>query len=262
MSIKKYHYNYLKQFMKNDLTNIEIINGVPKVVYIFWFSHLEHIPEFTIRRFNALQSLINNIKIPVIIITQENYKFWILKEHPLVKSFKYLSGVHKSDYLRVYILYHYGGGYHDIKWREKSWENEWNKFENNNIWFIGRREFKKEQIGYNPFLYEKTIQEQYLKTIQEQYSKMITMSWIISKPYNNCMKIMLHEIETILNNKLTELELNPAPISRCGIGVGCNENEYPLRWLEILGEIFHPLILNYTEHIDYTLPDILYKTYK
>ena len=254
MSIKKTHLNYLKQFMKNDLNGIEIINGVPKVVFIMWFSHKDYIPEFSVRRFNALQSLITNLKVPIIIITNENYKFWEIKEHPIHEGFNYLSGVHKSDYLRVYLLYHYGGGYHDIKWREKTWEIEWEKFMNPNIWLVGRRELKADYIAYDP--------EKDEKWVQNEFNKLITMGWVISRPNNEIMQILLNKINLKLDNKLNMLKLKPAPYSRCGIGNGCNEDEYALRWLELLGEIIHPLLLNYTEHIDFTLPDILYKTYK
>lgn len=254
MSIKKSHYNYIKQFQANDLDGIEFINGVPKVVFIFWFSHQDYIPEFSARRFGALQSLITNINVPIIFITNENYNKWEIPEHPIHEGFKYLSGNHKSDYFRAYLLYHYGGGYHDIKWREKSWENEWEKFSNPNIWIIGRRELKAEYIGYNPDKNEQWV--------QNEFQKLITMGWVISRPKNNYFGKLLKRIEEILTLKITELKLKSAPNSRCGIGNGCNENEYPLRWLEIMGEISHPLLLNYTEHIEYTLPDILYKTYK
>ena len=37
------------------------------------------------------------------------------------------------------------------------------------------------------------------------------------------------------------------------------ENNYPLRWLEVMGEIFHPLMLKYGDHIKFGLPDALKK---
>lgn len=41
--------------------------------------------------------------------------FFILKDAPLHPSYSFLSGVHRSDYLRCYLMHHYGGGYSDIK---------------------------------------------------------------------------------------------------------------------------------------------------
>ena len=254
MSIKKTHLNYLKQFIKNNLDGIEIVNGVPKVVFIFWFSNTDYTPEFTVRRFNALRSLVDNLKVPVIIITNDNLKCWEVPQYPIHEGFKYLSGNHKSDYLRAYILCHYGGGYHDIKWREKSWENEWDKFLNPNIWVIGRRELKEDYIAYNP--------EKDEKWVQQEFNKLVTMGWVISKPYNEYIQTLINKINEKLDSKIEILKLKPAPKSRCGVGNGCEENEYTLRWLELMGEIFHPLLLNYTSHIDFTLPDILYKIYK
>jgi hypothetical protein len=46
-----------------------------------------------------------------------------LPEYPLHPAFKYLSYVHKSDYLRSYFMHFYGGGYADIK-----------KYSSNNNW--------------------------------------------------------------------------------------------------------------------------------
>lgn len=250
--IGKYQYAYISQYMKKNMDNIEYINEVPKVVFIFWFSNKDYIPEFTMRRFNALQSLIQNIKVPVIIITKENYKYFELHQNPYNKSFEYLSGNHKSDYLRSYFLYHYGGGYHDIKWREKSWDQEWDKFKDKNTWIIGRRETKSDNIGYG----------EGQDWVKEKYENLITMGWVIMRKQNKYIETLLNKINDILNNKYELLKENPAPNERCGIGLNCENSLYPLRWLEIMGEISHPLQLDYTEHIEYTLPDIMYKTYK
>jgi hypothetical protein len=49
------------------------------------------------------------------VITPVLLPFFILPDHPLHEGFEYLSGVHKSDYLRSYLMNFYGGGYSDIK---------------------------------------------------------------------------------------------------------------------------------------------------
>ncbi len=36
-------------------------------------------------------------------------------EMPIHKAFPYLSLVHKSDFLRIYLMYNYGGAYTDVK---------------------------------------------------------------------------------------------------------------------------------------------------
>ena len=254
-SISKSHYKFIKQYMKTSLNDIIYVNNIPKVVYIFWFSHTDITPAFTIRRFNALNSLINGLKVPVIIITSENYKFFEKKEYPIHEGFNYLSGNHKSDYLRAYMLHHYGGGYHDIKFREKSWENEWEKLSDPNYWILGRQEFYEDAIGYPPNC-------EYLK---KEYNKLVTMGWVICRPNNEYTKELLDTIHTTLDNCIEKLKECPATKPRFPEPIDIDINnkiKYPLRWLELMGEISHTLMLKYNSHILFGLPDILYKTYK
>jgi hypothetical protein len=42
-------------------------------------------------------------------------------------------------------------------------------------------------------------------------------------------------------------------------GIFTKKNNYLLRWLEVMGEIFHPLMLKYNEHIKFGLQDDLKK---
>ena len=177
-----------------------------------------------------------------------------MKEQPIHPAFNYLSANHKSDYVRAYMLYHYGGGYHDIKFREKSWENEWDKFQNKDIWMVGRRETYEDAIGFPPG-------EEWLK---KEFSKLITMGWIITRPKTEYLERLYNKIHEVLSSKLELLQKNPAICPRQTEQTDINNPEYlyPLRWLEIMGEIFHKLLLEFTDKIDYSLPDILYKNYK
>ena len=65
-------------------------------------------------RRNALSSL-SNTGLEVIFVNQDNLSNWVLKNAPLHTSYKYLSSVHKADYLRCYFMHHYGGAYSDVK---------------------------------------------------------------------------------------------------------------------------------------------------
>lgn len=243
--IRKSQYKIIKQYIKHNLDDIEVVNGVPKVVYVCWFSHIKGaLPFFTVRRINALLSLIKNIGAPVIMITDENFKSFEVKDNPIHEGFDFLSGNHKSDYVRAYMLYHYGGGYHDIKYREKSWENEWEKFGNENIWIVGRRETNVNAIAGT-------------EDVKKEYNKLITPGWILAKKHNAFHQNLLNKINSNLDDKLDKLREHPALLPR-----DQETKSYPLEWCDMMGNIFHPLLLNYTEHIDYTLPDILYKLYK
>jgi LmbE family N-acetylglucosaminyl deacetylase len=256
----KYHddqEHFLKKFNKESFDNIEFINGIPKVVYVCWFGgYTKKRPLMSFNRFEAFKSLVKNISIPVILLTEKNIYNFEKKEHKFNKGFLYLSGVQKSDYIRVYMLHHYGGGYHDIKWRKESWNDEWiknNWIEDDNIWIYGRRESNENAIAYPPG-------KQY---IQKEYNKLVTMGWIICKKNTKFTSELLNQIENILDNKYEKLKKNPGykssgyyPDKPFDL---VKENCYPLRWLEILGEVFHPLMLKYNNHIKYGLKDAIKK---
>ena len=66
-----------------------------------------------------------NIGASVELVTDTNLHEYNIPEspmHPAVCS-KTLSAIHKADYLRVYFMHHYGGGYHDVKPHSAS--NNW-----------------------------------------------------------------------------------------------------------------------------------------
>jgi hypothetical protein len=254
--ISKEQYNFIKPFMKDNLDGIKIVNGVPKVVFVCWFSHKTFLPLMTENRFAALKSLIGNIGVPVIMITSENYMNFEIGKSPIHEAFNYLTGVHKADYLRGYLMNHYGGGYHDVKYRDLGWKDEWKKLKKSSVWIVGRRERKEQWIGYPPGQ----------KHIQKEFNKLATMCWIICRPHTLYTKELLEKVNNTLDKHLDMLKKYPAEIPR---GYYDDKpfdmappNSYPLRWLEILGEIFHPLMLKYNKHLVFDLPDAAPKRYK
>jgi hypothetical protein len=246
---------YIQQYEKKNFDNIEFINGVPKVVFVCWFGGYKvDNQKMSKYRFEAFKSLTENIGVPVILISSNNYSSFIKKTHPIHKSFELLSGNHKSDYIRAYFLHYYGGGYHDIKHREESWHDCWdNWLFDDNIWIFGRRENNRRAIGYPPNNVH----------IRNHYDKLVTMGWVICKPNTKYTSNLLNKIEDVLDKKYDELVAHPGYNSAGYYNENpfqiAEENNYPLRWLEIMGEISHPLMLKFTENIKYGLPDAIKK---
>ena len=81
-----------------------------RVIYCFWFG-----PEMSDNRKKCFESIIQNSKVGVRLVTKHNLQEYNLADSPIHPAFQYLSATHKSDYLRCYFMYHYGGGYTDIK---------------------------------------------------------------------------------------------------------------------------------------------------
>lgn len=225
-------------------------------MFICWFSHDEDVPDMSDNRFRALKTLVDNIGVPVIMITNNNLQSFVKSDYPLHEGFKYLTGNHKSDYLRSYLLHHYGGGYHDIKFRTSSWDDQWDKFINNDTWIVGRKEYKERWIGYSPGM----------KHIQKEHNKLVTMGWIICRPYTKYTYSLSKALEATLDKHLPSLIKYPAQIPRGYYPDKPYEpvppNSYPLRWLEMMGEKSHEIMLKYTSNICFGLPDVVYKNYK
>ena len=253
--------NILSKYVLNVkvFSNIIKIHNVPKIVYVCWFGGYKcntynSMMSITPNRMGAFNSMVYNIQSPVCLLTFDNFRRLIKPDFQVHRAFPFLSGVHKSDYARCYMLHHYGGGYHDIKYRDESWAECWEKdnwLEDDSIWMYGRREKDAEAIGYPPGM----------QHIQSEYEKMITMGWIICKPYTPFTHDLMQQIHDKLDSVYDQLRIYPG-LKSSGYYADkpfdpVPEESYPLRWLELLGEIFHPLMLKYTDHIKFGLPDAL-----
>lgn len=258
---KSHHYNYhlqthmdnqnfLEKYIKYSFDEIEYINNVPKVVFVCWFGGYKiDMPLMKQNRFNCFKNLVSNIEIPIILITHKNYKCFVKNDFPLHKAFQYLTGNHKTDYFKCYLMHHYGGACHDIKSRILSWKNEWEKdnwLYDDNIWMYGRIEKNENVIGYPPEM----------KHIKKEFNKLVTMGWIICKNHTQYTSDLLNNVTQILEDNCDKLLKFPGVES-----AGYRDDNrdmaisYPLRWLQVMGEIFHPLMITYCDHIKFGLPD-------
>lgn len=133
--------------------------------------------------------------VDIILITPENLYDYILKEHPLSKFYDCLSLVHKSDYLRSYFMYYYGGGYSDIKTPTNSWRGAFSLLNSNS---------KKTGLGYQEvkngaaFIKENSkisIKDVYNLNykLQTGYKKLIGNGAYIFKPKSIIFRKLLEE---------------------------------------------------------------------
>ena len=250
--------NSIKDIVKNNISfsQVKYQYGVPYVVFICWFGN-----SISENRYQALKSLIKNIGVPYILVTDDNVFDFQHNQFPFHPAFKNLSGNHKSDYIRAYLLHHYGGGYHDIKYRDLNWKNQWNDFKNPQVWIKSRREKQPSHIGFNIDIPE-------TRWIQQKYNDVGTMGWVICRPYTKYTQELLDIIHQVLDKHYHNLLKNPSTHSG---GYYSNNpfgkvrdinNNYPLRWLEIMGEHFHLLMYKYKNHLIFGLPDVVSKNYR
>ena len=181
-------------------------------------------------------------------ITQSNLPDWIVDGHPLHTAYPYLSAIHRADYLRVYFMHHHGGGYADIKHINNSWLPAWNSLFESEKWAIGYREIGLRGVAIVPSL-------NYFKLLFNWKSLIGNCAYIF-KPRTPFTTEWLQKSNDFLDNKLSDLILNPASVPEDYKGklISGEKSLYPLRWSELLGNIFHPLCLKYSDMILHDLP--------
>ncbi len=230
-------------------------NGVPFVIWCYWEG--EEMSNNRLLSFNYLQQ---HIQVPVCLITPQNLAKFIKKEHPLPESYCNLSIVHRSDYIRAYLLHHYGGAWHDIKATKASYANVWKEFQDPNVWMIGRPEIP----GGAAKVYTSDG-----KYVPGHYEKLIAVPSWVGRSQTQISKEILDNLEAILTMYTPQLKKFPAQHPREKRLISKNflhrivltmkfiyqgrSLHYPLHWT-LFGNVFHPVIMKYPEHISFKLP--------
>jgi hypothetical protein len=187
------------------------------------------------QRIQALWSIYNNTGCPVALINQSNLQHWVHPDYPLHPAYPYLSATHKSDYLRVYFMHHYGGGYTDIKQTTTSWPQFFQKLLLSNSYALGYQELAHGIPHVSGELGD---------LIRSKHAELIGLCSFIFKKNSKLTADWIKSTHDILNIKLDELLKYPAvhPQDQYGLQLtDLDTSKYPLRWAELLGEVFHPL---------------------
>lgn len=255
-----------------ERVNCTRLDPVPMVVYAFWFGK-----NMSGARRNAYKSLITNVGVPVVLVTSANLHTFNLTEspmHPAVDLNESLSKVHLTDYLRVYFMHHYGGGYHDVKPRNigSSWKPYFEKINKDcNVWMYGISEEEPGAIGCDESYVlgipecdkvrsaaeeidaiskgRYALQGSWAKCcdiVRSNWRHMLANGAYIMRPNTLLTKEWLKNVESHLTAKYEMVKEHPAPKQRC-----CQPNmpPYPFRWAELHGEALHPLQVKYQAHL-------------
>lgn len=230
---KRYEGTFLErpcEFEYSD--NLE--KYVDRVIYIFWTGD----NEITANRLEGIKSLEKVSGVEVKLITPQNLSDYIKEDDPLPEAYHSLSFVHRSDYLRSYFMYHYGGGYADIKTYYKSWLPAFDVIDNSDAYVIGYPEIgfwgaaghdmEKCQLRDDMFVY---------------WRYLVGNGSYICRPHTRFTAEWHAEAKRRLVALSGKLQDHPAldPYGR--------NLDYPVKWTGILGSIFHPLCLKYHDKL-------------
>lgn len=220
-----------------------------RAIFCFWTGK----NPITEQRKKSLEEMPQITECKVYYITPKLLPNWILPEAPLHPAYEYLSAVHKADYLRCYFMRYYGGGYSDIKVPTGSWKAAFDELENNpDLWAVGYPEGSPTDLA--------NIDDRDLyRKMQAVYSKMIGNGSYVCKKGTPLVVEWLEEVHRILDAKLEKLRNYPAPHPRAMQQADPN---YVLKWTEICGNVFHPLVYKYLDHVSTNLPKPICHNYQ
>jgi len=202
-------------------------------IYLFWTED----NSLSENRLNCLRQIKEETKCDIKLITRQNLSQYILKEHPLHEGYQYLSATHKADYLRTYFMHFHGGGYADIKFQSGSWVESFEILKNSDKWMVGYAEIAG-GVVYPPLV--------------NSYDDLVGNGAYIFKPQTPLTLEWYSEMLCILDTKLENLKLHPAKYPR-----DCSEDpnsNYPIGWVELLGNVFHKICYKYKDKLIRTLP--------
>lgn len=235
--------------IKNIENYISIKDGLKEyILFTIWFGD-----DFNQNRLNGYNNLLEKTKCKVININKNNLHHFIKKDYPLHKGFEYLSDIHKSDYLRCYLMHHYGGGYSDIKQTSDTWRPLYNELLNSDYYGFG---YNCDNVNLIKDIKTKNL-------LKKNFNKLMSAGFFILKSNTEFTKKWYEKLHNKLDFYYEELKKNPAKFSReskngtpCPTWSGGKlETKYPIGWIEILGEIIFPLHLDYLDKIIIKIPD-------
>ena len=190
-------------------------------------------------RLRAIWTLFSNTGCPVALITKNGVDDWVKPGFPYHPAFPFLSSTHKADYLRVYLMHHYGGGYADIKLTTAKWCGFFQQLEDSDRLALGYAELAH-GIPH--------ITGPFGDQLRASHAELIGLCAFIFKKGTALTTEWLAQTEQVLDAKLPLLQQHPAqhPQDQAGVVLPNGEASlYPLSWSELLGNIFHPLIYRF-----------------
>lgn len=213
----------------------EFNKPVDRVIYIFWTGDNEITPN----RMAGIRSMEEKCGVPVKLITPKNLPDFIVEEDPLPEAYQYLSYVHRADYLRSYFMYHYGGGYGDIKTYFHSWIKAFDKLDaSKDAYVMGYPE-----VGFEGAANHDMPEGHLKQDLHFHWRYLIGNGSYICRPYTRFTAEWHAEAKRRLEQYSEMLKHHPAkdPFGK--------NTDYPIPWTGILGSIFHPLCLKYHKHL-------------
>lgn len=200
------------------------------IVFCFWFGG-----EMSKQRQSCFESMKDNLNL--CLIGEKDLCKYELKSSPFHEGFEYLSRTHKSDYLRCYFMNFYGGCYSDIKMYNHNLDLNFKELRNSNEQIYG--------VGYS-----ETRMQDVCPTSKHRrdFKNHIGNGCFIFKKNTFFTNLWLDKVNESLDSFLPNLKKYPGTnFDRLVFGEK-KGYDYPLKWADMQGNIFHPLVYKYKDN--------------
>jgi hypothetical protein len=172
-------------------------------------------------------------------------------EIQLHHGFRFLTAVHKSDYLRSQFMYRFGGLYSDIKPPPPRIVSKTVRTIRRGVSFAGYQE-----VGFNG------VPPACGDAVRKHWRKLAGNGHFFFQPGTDFAREWFSRVNSALDVKLERLENDShIGLERFPIRNGSNVETYPFRWAEIHGEIFQPLQAEFGYPAELLLPRPVVKGY-
>lgn len=200
----------------------------PAQAFVVWTGD-NPMSENRTRALTQLREIANGM--PVHLVTPRTIDKYVVSGHPLHPAYEHLSLVHRSDYLRAYLLRHHGGIYTDLKPVIGQPQDLLQRLTaDKSLWAVGAQEIGPDNLASNPFGPLGRDERVHFDHIPQQ-------ALLACRPGTPLVVEWLREVERRLDYFADLLEEFPAKTPR-----GIEEN-YPVPWYSLLAEVLAPLCL-------------------
>lgn len=207
--------------------------SAPRRIFCFWTGE-NALPAPRQAALESMRRLHRDLDLHL--VTPQTLGGWIDPELPLHPAYPHLSFVHRSDYLRAYFMAVHGGGYSDIKVAHHDWARPFKTLNGDpSAWLIGYPERSSRSCGGDDF----TVLG---RQIHRRYGSLTGFGAFIMRPDTPMAWEWLQELDRRLDYYREELTQHPGNVWGDNPG-------YPLRWIELGSDVFHPLQLKYLPHV-------------
>ena len=204
---------------------------VPRRVFALWTGSNDLSPN----REAALNELRAQDSVDVVLVSPDNISQWWLEENPPHPAYEHLSLVHRSDYLRSYLMHHYGGAYCDLKRGYGPVAACIDRLNSSAPhWLLGYPELGSQHTAAVP--------GELGRALRRHHGVLVGNGAFVARPGTQLTAEWLTEVELRLDALAPELARHPGNV------VGDNPG-YPVPWGDLLGAVLQPLSLKHSRHL-------------